>query len=138
MKTTFVASVLAFSALAVAAPNGGKKDWCKNGNYKKGEDENIVELEGVPQQNKQRLCKDMKLIEMLTDLLYYPTGPSGICALSDIAKPGTQNLLKIHQLCYRLIKHSIREYRPSEIYASQWINMFMSHTLETKKKRRES
>merc|ERR1712072_300554 len=37
MKATFVASVLAFSALAVAAPNGGKKDWCKNGNYKKGE-----------------------------------------------------------------------------------------------------
>ena len=98
---------------------------------KRGEDQNIVELEGVPQEDKQRLCKDMKLIELLTDLLYYPTGPSGICALSDIAKQ--PNLLKMHQLCYRLIKHSIREYRPSEIYASQWINMFMAHTLETKK-----
>jgi len=30
-----------------------------------------------------------------------------------------------------LIKHTIREYRPNEIYASQWINMFMNHTLST-------
>jgi hypothetical protein len=26
--------------------------------------------------------------------------------------------MRIFQLCYRLIKHTIREYRPNEIYAS--------------------
>ena len=35
MKAT-VFAVLAFSSVALAAPNG-KKDWCKNGNYHKGE-----------------------------------------------------------------------------------------------------
>jgi hypothetical protein len=36
MKATIIASVLAFSTFAFAAP-GGKRDFCSKGNYKKGE-----------------------------------------------------------------------------------------------------
>lgn len=38
--------------------------------------------------------------------------------------------MKVFQLCYRLIKFSIKEYRPNEIYTSQWIELFMTQTLE--------
>ena len=39
MKATIIATALAFSSVAVAAPGGdhGKKVWCKNGSYKKGD-----------------------------------------------------------------------------------------------------
>merc|ERR1711939_1093875 len=39
MKATIIATALAFSSVAVAAPGGdhGKKGWCKNGSYKKGD-----------------------------------------------------------------------------------------------------
>ncbi len=52
----------------------------------KNSDMNIVELDGVPPADRQRLLKDMKYIELMTDILYYPTGPSGFCDLSEISE----------------------------------------------------
>ena len=40
-------------------------------------------------------------------------------------------LLRIFQLCNRLIKHIIREYRPNEVYASQWIDLLMFHSMKS-------
>jgi len=34
---------------------------------------NALEIETIPPPDRQRLVKDMKVIELLTDILYYPT-----------------------------------------------------------------
>ena len=59
--------------------------------------------------------KDMKVLEILCDILYY-TFQKNMFKLNMIY--GYMFLQKILQLSYRLIKHSIREYRPNELYAS--------------------
>jgi len=74
----------------------------------------------------------MKVIELLTDILYYPTCKDGLYTLRNLSDH--LDILKISQLSYRLIKHTIREFRPNEIYASQWIDMIMRHTLATTEK----
>lgn len=35
------------------------------------------------------------------------------------------------QYCYRLIKHTIKEYRPNEIYAAQWLEHFMEQAMNS-------
>ena len=39
------------------------------------------------------------------------------------------DLRKIFQLSYRLFLFSIREYRPNEMYASQWIDFMINQTI---------
>ena len=58
----------------------------------------------------------MKVIELLTDILYYPISISKMYDLNRLYK--VPEIFKIGQLCYRLLKHTIREYRPNEIHAS--------------------
>ncbi|RZK09968.1 MAG: hypothetical protein EOO43_20750, partial [Flavobacterium sp.] len=38
------------------------------------------------------------------------------------------------QYCYRLIKHIIKEYRPNEIYASQWLEFYMGQAMGSDEK----
>lgn len=35
------------------------------------------------------------------------------------------------RMCYTTIRLSIKEYRPSELYCSQWLNLVMQQCLET-------
>ncbi|KAL4510112.1 hypothetical protein ABPG72_010305 [Tetrahymena utriculariae] len=89
----------------------------------KTESKNPLECEGIPIPKRQRIMKDFKLIELLTDLLYYPfkTEVYKMKELDSI-DPDT---VKIFKLCNVLINNSIQEYRPNEIYASQWINLLI-------------
>ena len=98
-------------------------------------DKDALSVDGFPPQRKQRLLKDMKLIELLTDILYYPFKNKMFLLaknrdarrIEEISK--SPLVMKIFRLSYRLIKHIIREYRPNELYASQWIELFMSHAI---------
>ena len=42
---------------------------------------NAIEIESIPPPERQRLVKDMKVIELLTDILYYPTCKDGLYSL---------------------------------------------------------
>jgi len=95
--------------------------------------ENLVILEnldeGIPLVSRQKILKDMRMIELLTDILFWPFR-NGICDIKNMHHMDPE-LMKIFQLSYRLIKHGIKEYRPNEIYASQWIDLFMKQTMLT-------
>ena len=84
-------------------------------------------VDGIPPANRQCLIKDLKVIEILCEVLYYPFKAKWFQINEVIQYP---LLLKIFQLAYRLIKHTIREYRPNELYASQWVDLFMMHAMQ--------
>lgn len=86
-----------------------------------------VECDGLPIQEHQKYFRDMKLIEILVDLLYFPFR-NEMYNLNSLDKV-PQFLIMIFRLSYRLIKFSIKEYRPNELYASQWLGLFMFQTL---------
>ena len=81
--------------------------------------------EGFTPPQKQRLLKDMRLIEILTDILFYPFALQ-MYQLNNIPD---EFMVKVFQLSYRLIKHTIREYRPNELYASQWLELFIHQSM---------
>ena len=81
--------------------------------------------EGLTWSNRQRLLKDMKLIEVLIDILFYPFA-LGIYRMDTITNP---LMIQVFQLSNKLIKHTIREYRPNELYASQWLDLFIYQSM---------
>ncbi|EAR96945.2 cation channel family protein (macronuclear) [Tetrahymena thermophila SB210] len=89
----------------------------------KTESKNPLECEGIPIPKRQKIMKDYKFIELLVDLLYYPF-KTEVYKMKELDQidPDT---VKIFKLCNVLINNSIKEYRPNEIYASQWINLLI-------------
>ena len=81
--------------------------------------------EGFTWSHRQRLLKDMRLIEVLTDILFYPFALE-IYQLNNIPN---ELMVHIFRLSYKLIKHTIREYRPNELYASQWLDLFIHQSI---------
>ena len=57
------------------------------------------------------------------DILYYPFKYKllSISQLADI----DEELLKVFILSYKAIMTSIKEYRPNELYASQWLDLMI-------------
>lgn len=81
--------------------------------HKPGTLTDFFEDEGITIQPRQRLLKDFKVIEICTEILYYPF-KLNYFKLKSIP----EKFRPLFQLCYRLIKHTIKEYRPNEIYSS--------------------
>ena len=69
----------------------------------------------------------MKLIDLLTDLLYFPFS----LGLIKFDEDYSEDIRLLFKLCYALIKNTIKEYRPNEIYASQWLELMMDHTVKS-------
>jgi len=86
-----------------------------------------ITFEGITVASKQRLLKDFRIIEILTEILYYPF------ELYYFTLKNIDNISFkiIFQCCYRLIKHVIKEYRPNEIYASQWLEFYMDQAMRS-------
>lgn len=91
-------------------------------------DQSPYEVEGISNESRQQKMRDMRMLELLTDLLYYPFHHQ-LYDCKDLSTCPSE-ILKIFQLTYRLIKFSICEYRPNEIYCSQWIELFMNQAME--------
>jgi hypothetical protein len=79
-----------------------------------------------PVQSRQKIIKDLNLIEVLMELIHYPF------------KNQFYEIEKVHrniyaaqmiQLCYTTIRCGIMEYRPNELYASQWLNLLIDYSL---------
>jgi len=79
------------------------------------EGKDALKVDGIPTFAKQRLYKDMKILDILCEMLFYPF-MSRMVELNGIYH--NLLILDIFKYCYRLIKHIIREYRPNELYGS--------------------
>ncbi|EAR94170.2 cation channel family protein (macronuclear) [Tetrahymena thermophila SB210] len=92
------------------------------------ETKGILDCQGFCIQKNQRLLKDCQFIQILTSLLYYPFknnyyNPKNLKLLP-------KDIIYIFQLTNVLIKYIIREYRPNELFASQWLELLMEQAME--------
>jgi hypothetical protein len=86
------------------------------------------EIDLEPIENRQRILKDMGVIELMTDILAQPF-ISGIYDIKILKQ--TQTITRVLTLTYQTIKYIIKEYRPNELYCSQWLDLFLLQSLET-------
>lgn len=80
-----------------------------------------------PLNTKQIIFKDLNFIEILVDLIHYPFKNH----FYEVDKIHTKELYapQVITLCYNCIRYAIMEYRPSELYASQWLNLFIEYSV---------
>jgi hypothetical protein len=80
--------------------------------------------EGLPVVRKQRYLRELKLIDLACNLLYYPFESK----LHDIRTLKRRDALaKVLSLLYRMLKLAAMEYTANEVYCAQWIAMFLEH-----------
>lgn len=93
-------------------------------------DINLKLLKEEPVARRQQILREMKIIDILIDILYHPF-KSGLFKLSSMTAldPMTNMLANV----YTTIRFTIQEYRPNEMYASQWLELFMDQAIRTNK-----
>lgn len=91
---------------------------------------NLKLLKEEPVFRRQQILREMKIIDILVDILYFPF-KSGLFKLTDMTTldPMTNMLANV----YTTIRFTIQEYRPNELYASQWLELFMDQAIRTNK-----
>jgi hypothetical protein len=89
----------------------------------------ISNMSGDPLQKRQQILKDMKIIDILIDTLYFPF-KSKMFDLNNIqsSEPITILLTNV----YSTLRYTIQEYRPNELQASQWLSLIMEQSLKTR------
>lgn len=89
--------------------------------YKEEQFENMDPIE-----HRQRILKDLNYLEILVDLIHYPLA-NGHYEINDV-----HNELYIPDMlttAYICIRNGIQEYRPNELYASQWLDLMINYSL---------
>ena len=86
------------------------------------------EIEEMPSVKKQKLLKDAGFIDAIIEVLYLPfaTGLHSLATIA-IADPFARML----EMVYTTLRYGIKEYRPNELYASQWLPLLIQQSLET-------
>lgn len=93
-------------------------------------DINLKLLKEEPVVRRQQILREMKIIDILVDILYFPF-KSNLFTLTQLTSldPMTNMLANV----YTTIRFTIQEYRPNELYASQWLELFMDQAIRTNK-----
>ena len=79
-----------------------------------------------PKNYKQRILKDLNYLEILIDIVHYPFHNK----LYDIQEVHTLLYIPdVVTLSYCCIRNGIKEYRPNELYASQWLDLMIMYSL---------
>jgi hypothetical protein len=89
---------------------------------------NFQDLKSEPLVQRQRFLKDLGFIDFLMDIVYLPF-KNHFYKIDQIQKD--RYFTQILRSCYSTLKLGIQEYRPNEIYASQWLKHIISHSIET-------
>ena len=91
-------------------------------------DKNYLDVmdKNEPQNSKQIIFKDLNFIEILVDLIHYPFYNNFYSTKDVHNKPFIPQIIS---LSYNCIRYAIMEYRPSELHASQWLDLFISYSL---------
>ena len=84
--------------------------------------------EGIPYESRQKLMRELKVVEVLADALFYPFSERMFSLEKLVDVPP---LSRVCGLIYRLLKHIVQDYRLNEEYVSQWIELFFDHTMNT-------
>ena len=94
--------------------------------YEKGADYTKKRFGSEPVRERQAVMKELGIIDILMDLIYFP-----FCnerhTIETIEKP--LYISTVLRLAYTGIKAIIREFRPNELYASQWLDMMIDFAL---------
>jgi hypothetical protein len=76
-----------------------------------------------PVQSRQRMFRNCYLVDYLTMILHFSFQNQLVIPGEFVNAP--KDMLVVLRTCYQLIKVTIKEYRPNELYMSQWIEMLM-------------
>jgi hypothetical protein len=88
------------------------------------------DIEGTPNQLKQKLIKDFGIIDLLVDIIYLPI-KNEFYKLSDLMP--TLSFTSVITSCYNTMRRTFQGNYANELYTSQWLSIFMHHSLNTKK-----
>ena len=93
-----------------------------------------LKCEGIPVKTSQKYLRELKIIDLLVDILIYPFEPKeeGGQPAYDL-KNLTQNspMTKICQLIYRIMKHCARDCESNKFYVAQWISHLFHQSMMT-------
>jgi hypothetical protein len=88
----------------------------------------FFEIEEMPSPKKQKLLKDIGFLDALIGIIYLPFASR----LYNISQIKLQDPFgRMLELSYTTLRYAIKEYRPNELYASQWIHMIIDQSLKT-------
>ena len=79
-------------------------------------------------QEKQKLMRELRVIESCVNILHLPFA-SGEFDFDKITQDDP--ITSICKLTYELLGKIILHYSLNELYAAQWIGLYMSHILKT-------
>lgn len=92
-------------------------------------DTKLQHLRGEAHPRRQQILREMKVIDIFVDLLYYPFS-SQMFELTSLHKD--KAMASCLSDVYSTLRFTIQEYRPNELYASQWLGLFMYQSIMTK------
>jgi hypothetical protein len=93
-------------------------------------DHNSKDIEGTANQTKQKLIRDFGIIDLLVDIIYLPI-KNEFYKLSDLTP--TLSFTSVITSCYNTMRRTFQGNYANELYTSQWLSIFMHHSLNTKK-----
>jgi hypothetical protein len=94
--------------------------------YSSDFDYRSINKNSVPTKSRQKIIKDLNLLEILMQMIHYPFKNN---LYHEKSVHQLVYAKEIIQLCYLTIRSSIMEYRPNELYASQWLNLLIEYSL---------
>lgn len=95
-------------------------------------DVNIFNFDGEPDSHRQKVLRELNIIDYLTELLSRPFD-RGLFEIKLLRE--NMPITRILSMSYTTIKYIIRENRTNELYCSQWLNLFLDQSLKTKGRR---
>jgi len=70
--------------------------------------------------------RELRVIECIVDILHMPFA-SGAFVFEELKQEDA--ITSLLKLCYDLLTLIVKDYRLNEMYASQWIGLFLHHVL---------
>jgi hypothetical protein len=83
---------------------------------------NFQDVQPIPK--RQKLMKDMGVLDLIIEIIYF----NSFLDLTD-----DFYIKQFYEILYNLLRISIMEYRPNELYASQWLDFIRKIALEKRK-----
>jgi hypothetical protein len=85
---------------------------------------NPFKCEGAPIRRRQKWLRELGILDLICHVIYSPFKNS-LYNFETLKK--TDFMTRITQLSYKLLKHSVRDYRQNALHLSQWMGLFLHH-----------
>lgn len=94
------------------------------------ESKDPFKCDGVPKKLNQKYFREIKIIDLLIDILIYSfEGENPMYNIDEITQRSP--ITRICQLIYRTLKHCVNDNRDNKFYVAQWISHFFHQSLLT-------